>query len=200
MTPRDAAILGFRLLAMYLFVDAIYQGAATTLTAVRWLFEDLPDYEEISFTGMGAMIGLAKTLQSLVVGFWLWFDAPRASAPFDDGAGSNRYVARIGPPLVLAIASCGALKATPAVGDLVKACQAAYWFGKQRSPFSDMESILREVATFDFWVARNFLIERIIAYALAVALIAFARPIAGVLLRRMPDAARQGDTPTTQTA
>ena len=127
MTPREWAALGFRLLAIYLFIDALFWSGATLIAATMWWFEEPQVFDSPPMKAYGGIVSLVKVLQALAAGYWLWYGARRLSKPVRCGAGLQSCGEHLSPFMVLAIATWGGLQLIPALGQLLNLLIAAQW-------------------------------------------------------------------------
>lgn len=182
MKPREWAALGFRLLSVYLFVQAMFGGIATLYFGAVWIFSK-PTFDGSLSSEFYLMIqALVGALQATVVGYWYWFDADKTSDPRGMESVEGGTVDPIAPLLTLAVAAWGVFGFVAAMRRVV-----GLWAWQQTSGFDAPASNL----------LLHYLLIELAAYtAFAMA----PRTIVGILLWCTPGSGRAMPEPNEATS
>ncbi|MGC3968437.1 MAG: hypothetical protein QM775_13985 [Pirellulales bacterium] len=199
MTSREAALIGVRTAAVYLFTVAAYWFIAALFLGVGWARREPELFETYPMHAVGALMALAMMVQAWGLGYWLWIDASQVTRPLTTRPELQAYADCVCPFLVLATAVWGALRAVPAVGDVVRAWHALYWYQSQRSSTFDFEMILQQVAALEPTEMQQFAVGPTVDYFTAVAMVVLARPLTTLLINGMPNPAGTADVVSSPT-
>lgn len=118
MKPRDWAAIGFRLLAIYLFMTSVYWFVSTLFCTLSWIFSegDFDGRKTVWFEG--AMMAFVHLVQFLALGYWYWFGAYHIARPLRTDDLGREQVESIAPLCVLVVAVWGVLHWMPAINRL----------------------------------------------------------------------------------
>lgn len=188
MKPRDWAAFGFRLLAIYLFVQALFWSVATLYCTICWIFSKPMFDGSHSATFYTALTALVSAVQATSVGYWYWFDADNSADTRCLESDGDGAVDPIAPLVMLAVATWGVVGMLHAMRQVIR-----LWITQQSSLLSFSEWLEEPWASFA-------LCHTFIHFAVVMTFAIAPRMVVSILLWCTPGSGRAIPEPNEATS